>query len=92
MSRTDCASREVPISELSDEEFAALMRSGIPNIIPAVVPNNIGINAIAASAVDAEVRGEYPRMQYRPHWGYGDLSGYAELEAKLKGEACPFRM
>ena len=53
--------RDVPVSELTDGEFASLVGSRIPLL----VPDNIGIDAIRDSALAAEDRGELPRMQYR---------------------------
>lgn len=59
---------EVLPSQLTDEEFAVAMRSGIPNILPVIIPDNRCIDEVAASIVRAEERGDIPRMQYRPNW------------------------
>ena len=55
-------------SQLSDPEFAAAMRSRIPNILPTIITDNRCIDDVAASVVQAEDRGDIPRMQYRPNW------------------------
>lgn len=55
-------------SQLSDEEFAVAMRSGIPNILPPIITANRAIETVRDTALLAEDRGDIPRMQYRRNW------------------------
>lgn len=52
---------ELSISDLTDGEFAALMHT----IVPPILPDNLGIEAVNNEQRLAELKGERPPMDYR---------------------------
>lgn len=52
---------ELSVNDLTDGEFTTLMQT----IVPPILPDNLGIEAVNREQCAAELKGERPRMDYR---------------------------